>query len=90
MILCDADKRVEFLAALIKDAGRKVFLILDNLRVHHSRTQAKLCEATSVHMMMLEQNPELLPRQTCQAGNFFVLRVIVRGVDVSGDTSLTY
>jgi transposase len=33
----DADKLIEFLQALIKDAGRKVFLILDNLRVHHSR-----------------------------------------------------
>ena len=33
----DADKLIEFLAALIKDADRKVFLILDNLRVHHSR-----------------------------------------------------
>ena len=32
----DADKLIEFLQALIKDAGRKVFLILDNLRVHHS------------------------------------------------------
>lgn len=33
----DADKLIEFLALLIKDAGRKVFLILDNLRVHHSK-----------------------------------------------------
>ena len=33
----DADKLIEFLAALIKDAGKKVFLILDNLRVHHSK-----------------------------------------------------
>ena len=33
----DADKLIEFLASLIKDAGRKVFLILDNLRVHHSK-----------------------------------------------------
>ena len=33
----DADKLVEFLQALIKDAGKKVFLILDNLRVHHSK-----------------------------------------------------
>ena len=32
----DADKLIEFLQALIKDAGKKVFLILDNLRVHHS------------------------------------------------------
>ena len=33
----DADKLIEFRTALIKDAGRKVFLILDNLRVHHSK-----------------------------------------------------
>ena len=33
----DAQKLIEFLAALIKDAGKKVFLILDNLRVHHSK-----------------------------------------------------
>ena len=100
----DAEKLIEFLAALVKDAGKKVFLILDNLRVHHSkivkawvaerkdqielfylpsyspqlnpeerlnadlkqemgkrvpvRTKAKLRDATSAHMMMLEQNPE--------------------------------
>lgn len=34
----DADKLIEFLQALITDAGRKVFLILDNLRVHHSKS----------------------------------------------------
>ena len=33
----DATKFIEFLAALVKYAGKKVFLILDNLRVHHSR-----------------------------------------------------
>jgi transposase len=33
----DAEKLIEFLAALIKDASKKVFLILDNLRVHHSK-----------------------------------------------------
>ena len=32
----DADKFIEFLQALIKDAGKKVFLILDNLRVQLS------------------------------------------------------
>jgi hypothetical protein len=32
----NSDKLIEFLEALIKDAGKKVFLILDNLRVHHS------------------------------------------------------
>ena len=34
----DADKFCEFLQTLIKDAGKKVLLILDNLRVHHSKT----------------------------------------------------
>lgn len=33
----NSDKLIEFLAALIKDAHCKVFLILDNLRVHHSK-----------------------------------------------------
>ena len=33
----DAEKFIEFLTALIKDAGKKVFLILDNLRLHHSK-----------------------------------------------------
>jgi transposase len=33
----NSDKLIEFLAALIQDADRKVFLILDNLRVHHSK-----------------------------------------------------
>ena len=33
----DSEKLIEFLQALIKDAGKKVFLILDNLRVHHSK-----------------------------------------------------
>ena len=33
----NSDRLIEFLDALIKDAGRKVFLILDNLRVHPSK-----------------------------------------------------
>jgi transposase len=32
-----ADRLIEFLEALIKDASKKIFLILDNLRVHHSK-----------------------------------------------------
>jgi transposase len=32
----NSDRFIEFLERLIKDASRKVFLILDNLRVHHS------------------------------------------------------
>jgi transposase len=33
----DAEKLIEFLEALIKDTTRKIFLILDNLRAHHSK-----------------------------------------------------
>ena len=33
----NSDKLIEFLQALIRDADKKVFLILDNLRVHHSK-----------------------------------------------------
>lgn len=33
----NTDRFIEFLADLIKDAGRKVFLIVDNLRVHRAK-----------------------------------------------------
>lgn len=33
----NSDKLIEFLESVIKDAGKKVFLNLDNLRVHHSK-----------------------------------------------------
>lgn len=33
----NADILIDFMQRLIKDAGRKVFLILDNLRVHHAK-----------------------------------------------------
>jgi hypothetical protein len=33
----DADMFIKFLNRLRKDAGKKVFLIVDNLRVHHAK-----------------------------------------------------
>lgn len=33
----NSDRFIEFMELLIKDASRKIFLILDNLRVHHSK-----------------------------------------------------
>ena len=33
----DADKLIDFMKRLVRDSGRKVFFILDNLRVHHSK-----------------------------------------------------
>ena len=41
----DAARLIEFLEALIKDAVRKIFLILDNLRVHHSKLVKAWLEA---------------------------------------------
>ncbi|WP_137132664.1 IS630 family transposase [Rhizobium sp. FY34] len=40
-----ADRLIEFLEALIKDADRKIFLILDNLRAHHSKLVKAWLEA---------------------------------------------
>ena len=34
----DSGNLIEFLEALIKDAHRKVFVILDDLRVYHSKS----------------------------------------------------
>ena len=35
----NADRLIEFLRRLIRSASRKVFLVLDNLRVHHAEAQ---------------------------------------------------
>jgi len=36
-----SDRLIDFMKRLIKDAGKKVFLILDNLKVHHSKAVKK-------------------------------------------------
>jgi transposase len=33
----NADILIDFLKRLVRDVGRRVYLILDNLRVHHSK-----------------------------------------------------
>jgi transposase len=66
----NADKLIEFLQALIKDAGKKVFLILDNLRVHHSKpVKAWLTERTSrIEVFYLPSySPELNPEERLNA-----------------------
>jgi len=40
-----SDTFLKFLRCLIKDAARKVFLIVDNLRVHHATKVRKWVEA---------------------------------------------
>lgn len=66
----NADKLIEFLQALIQDAGRKVFLILDNLRVHHSKpVKAWLAEhVAEIEVFYLPSySPELNPEERLNA-----------------------
>lgn len=66
----NADRLIEFLGALIKDAGRKVFLILDNLRVHHSKVvKAWVAERTDqIELFYLPSySPELNPEERLNA-----------------------
>lgn len=66
----DADKLIEFLQALIADAGRKVFLILDNLRVHHSKiVKAWVAERSDqIELFYLPSySPQLNPEERLNA-----------------------
>lgn len=66
----NADRLIEFLDALIKDAGRKVFLILDNLRVHHSKpVKAWVAEREDkIELFYLPSySPELNPEERLNA-----------------------
>ena len=61
----DADRLIEFLEALIEDAAKKVILILDNLRAHHSKpVKDWLAERTDrIEVFYLPSYaPELNPR----------------------------
>ena len=61
---------IRFLERLIKDAGRKVFLILDNLRVHHSKVvQAWLARQREVIEVFFlpSYSPELNPDECLNA-----------------------
>ncbi|AMO68401.1 MULTISPECIES: IS630 family transposase [Zhongshania] len=60
----NADRLIDFMMRLLKDAKRKVFLILDNLRVHHAKPVKEWLEA---HKKMIQvfylpaYSPELNP-----------------------------
>ena len=40
----NSERLIEFLERLIKDVGRKIYLILDNLRAHHSNATSEWVE----------------------------------------------
>lgn len=66
----NADILIDFLGRLIKGARKKVFLILDNLRVHHARpVKAWLAEhADAIEVFYLPSySPELNPDEMANA-----------------------
>jgi transposase len=66
----NADRLIEFLTALIKDAQRKVFLILDNLRVHHSKVVKAWVAARADELELFylpSYSPELNPEERLNA-----------------------
>jgi transposase len=66
----NADRFIEFLEALIKDAGRKVFLIVDNLRVHHAKPVKAWLEKHTEQIEVFylpSYSPELNPDERLNA-----------------------
>jgi transposase len=66
----NADRLIEFLGALIKDTQRKVFLILDNLRVHHGKPVKAwvAAHADRIELFYLPSySPELNPEERLNA-----------------------
>ena len=64
------DMLIEFLEALIKDSAKKVFLILDNLRVHHSKPVKKWAgeHQDEIELFYLPSySPELNPDERLNA-----------------------
>jgi transposase len=56
----DADRFIAFLRRLVRDAGRKVFLIVDNLKVHHAKKVAAWV-ASHLHEVELFHLPAYAP-----------------------------
>ena len=63
----NSEKLIDFMSRLIKDSKKKVFLVLDNLRVHHSKVVAAWVEEhkTEIELFFLppyapEYNPDEL------------------------------
>ena len=82
------EKLIEFFELLVKDAGRKVFLILDNLSVHHCKpVKAWLAAHTEqIEVFYLPSySPELNPEDRLNAD---LKHVIARKVPIRTKTKL--
>lgn len=66
----NADKFIEFMGALVKDSTRKIYLIVDNLKVHHSKLARAWVEANhdKIELHYLPPySPELNPDERLNA-----------------------
>jgi transposase len=82
------EKLIEFFEALIKDAGRKVFLIVDNLGVHHCKPVKAWLKNQMDRMEVLylpSYSPELNPEERLNAD---LKHVIGREVPIRTKASL--
>ncbi len=91
----NSDKRIEFLEVLVKDAAKKVFLILDNLRVHHGKpVKAWLAQhPAQIEVFDLPSySPELNPNERLNADLKYALgsRVQVRTKDKLKQVSIAH
>ena len=82
----NSERLIEFMQLLVKDAGKKIFLILDNLSVHHSKpVKAWLAEnKASIEVFYLPAySPDLNPDERLNADIKHVIgtRVPVRTKD---------
>ena len=81
---------IGFMSRLIKDADRKVFLILDNLKVHHSKTVKKWLTAHQSQIKVYylpPYSPEINPDEYL---NGALKEKVLRGVRVRDREGLTY
>jgi len=57
----NAELLIKFMTHLMKDAGRKVFLILDNLLIHHCKKSQTVVRETIALFHPPAYSPELNP-----------------------------
>ena len=66
----NADRLIEFMGGIVKDVSRKVFLVMDNLKVHHSKPVQKWLEEhkEKIEVFYLPSySPELNPDERLNA-----------------------
>ncbi len=66
----NADRLIEFMESIVKDVPRKVFLVMDNLKVHHSKPVQKWLEAHKKEIEVFylpSYSPELNPDERLNA-----------------------